>query len=262
MKRSVWITIITIITVCCVIGGTFYHIFRRGASLFGHGEMGQTSLELDAFHVVKVDANLMDVTVTVGDQFYLDSEYTDGLEPLYEVKNGTLTIKQRTYNRWGINNAECSLSLTVPAQEVVDLIDVHTALGNINLEGISASECELLSNLGNCTLKKCSFAEADLTTNMGEISVNDTSLGEAEVDNDMGEIALDGCTFGNLSITAAMGSVTVDTAQALDGYEIDLESDMGSVRVNNRSEGTKYHQSGKDGELEIETNMGSIELKY
>lgn len=262
MKRSVWITIITIITVCCVIGGTFYHIFRRGASLFGHGEMGQTSLELDAFHVVKVDANLMDVTVTVGDQFYLDSEYTDGLEPLYEVKNGTLTIRQRAYRSWGINNAECSLSLTIPAQETVDSVDVHTALGNINLEGISASECELLSNLGNCTLTKCSFAESDLTTNMGEIFIGDTSFGEAEMNNDMGEIALDGCTFGNLSITAAMGSVTVDAAQALDGYDIDLESDMGSVYVNNRSEGTKYHQSGKDGELEIETNMGSIELKY
>lgn len=260
MKRSVWITIITIITVCCVIGGTFYHIFRHGTGLFGHGGTGKTSLELEAFNVVKVDANLMDVTIIAGDQFYLDSEYTDGLEPLYEVKNGTLTVRQRAYRSWGVNNAECSLSLTIPKQ--MDLIDVHTALGNINLEGISASECELLSNLGNCKLKKCSFAESDLTTNLGEISVRDTSLGAAEMNNDMGEIELDACTFGDLSITAAMGSVTVDTAQELDGYEMDLEADMGSVHVNNRSEGSKYHQSGKDGELEIETNMGSIRLTY
>lgn len=260
MKRSVWITIITIITVCCVIGGTFYHIFRHGTGFFGHGGTGKTSLELEAFNVVKVDANLMDVTVTAGDQFYLDCEYTDGLEPLYEVKNGTLTIKQRAYHTWGVHNAECSLSLTIPEQ--MDSIDVHTALGNIRLEGISASECELLSNLGNCTLKKCSFAESDLTTNLGEISVSDTSLGEAEMNNDMGEIELDACTFGDLSITAAMGSVTVDAAQGLDGYEMDLEADMGSVYVNNRSEGTKYHQSGKDKELEIETSMGSIRLTY
>lgn len=110
--------------------------------------------------------------------------------------------------------------------------------------------------------EKCSFAESDLTTNLGEISVRDTSLGEAEMNNDMGEIELDACTFGDLSITAAMGSVTVDAAQELDGYEMDLEADMGSVHVNNRSEGSKYHQSGKDGELEIETNMGSIRLTY
>lgn len=262
MKRSVWITIITIITVCCVIGGTVYHVFRYGIGLFGHGGTENTSLELEAFDVVKVDANLMDVTITAGEHFYLSCDYSDGLEPVYEVKDGTLTIKQRAYSRWGVSNVECSLSLTIPAQEVMDSVDVHTALGNVNLEGISALECELLSNLGNCTLKKCSLVETDLTTNLGEISVSNTSLGEAEVNNDMGEIALDDCTFGNMSITAAMGSVTVDAAQALDGYDMELESDMGSVRVNNRSEGTKYHQSGKDGELEIETNMGSIELKY
>lgn len=251
---------ITIITVCCVVGGTFYHVFRHGIGFFGHGRTENTSMELDAFDVIRVDANLMDVTITEGEQFYLSCEYTDRLEPVYEVKNGTLTIKQRAYSKVGVNNAECSLSLTIPGQ--MDSIDVHTALGNINLEGITASKCELLSNLGNCTLKKCSFVETELTTNMGELSVSDTSLGEAELNNDMGEIELDACTFGDLSITAAMGSVTVDAAQALDGYDMELGADMGSVHVNDRSEGTKYHQSGKDGELEIETNMGSIRLTY
>ncbi|MDE6220986.1 MAG: DUF4097 domain-containing protein [Lachnospiraceae bacterium] len=262
MKRSVWITVITIITVCCVIGGTFYHIFRYGAGFFGHGATENTSLELEAFDAINVDANLMNVTITAGNQFYLSCVYSDELEPVYEVKSGTLTIKQRVYSRVGVNNAECSLSLTVPAQKVLDSINVHTALGNIELEGISASECELLSNMGNCTLRKCSFDKSDLKTNLGEISVRDTGLGKAEVDNDMGEINLDACTFGDLSITASMGGVKVDAAQALDGYDMELEADLGSVHVNNRDEGTKYHQSGSDGELEIDTNMGSIRLTY
>ncbi|MEZ3443695.1 MAG: DUF4097 domain-containing protein [Lachnospiraceae bacterium] len=258
MKRNVWIAIITVITVFCVIGGTFYHVFRH----FGHGGIQNTDLELEAFDVIDVDANLMDVEITAGEQFHLSCDYSDGLEPVYEVKNGTLTIRQRAYSRWGVNQAECSLSLTIPAQEVIDSIDVHTALGSIRLEGISASECALLSNLGNCTLKQCSFDESDLNTNLGEITVSDTALGEAEVNNDMGEITLDTCTFGGLDITAAMGSVTVDAAQALDGYDMDLEADLGSVHVNNRSEGSEYHQSGSDGVLEINTNMGSIQLTY
>ncbi|MDE7415127.1 MAG: DUF4097 domain-containing protein [Lachnospiraceae bacterium] len=260
MKRSVWITIISIITVCCVIGGTFYHIFRHGTGLFGHGGTTSTSSDLEAFDVINVDADLMDVTITAGERFYLSCEYSSGMEPVYEIKNGTLTIKQRAYKKWGVNNAECSLSLTIPTQ--MDSIDVHTALGNIYLEGISASECELLSNLGNCTLKKCSFVESDLTTNLGEISVRDTGLGKAEVNNDMGEIELDDCSFGNLSITAAMGSVTVDAAQDLDGYDMELETDLGSVHVNNSNEGTKYHQKGDIGELEINTSMGSIQVTY
>ena len=261
MKRSVWITIITIITICCVIGGTFYHVFRHGIGLFGHGGTENISLEPEAFDMIKVDVNLMDVTILAGEQFYLNCEYSDGLEPVYEVKNKTLTIKQRAYSsKWGVNNAHCSLSLTIPTQ--MNSIDVHTALGNINLEGISASECSLLSNLGNCTLKKCSFVESDLTTNLGEISVRDTSLGRAKVKNDMGEISLDTCTFGDLGITASMGSVSVDAAQDLDGYDMELEADLGSVHVNNSNEGTKYHQKGDAGELEIDTSMGSIRVTY
>ncbi|MDE5825644.1 MAG: DUF4097 domain-containing protein, partial [Lachnospiraceae bacterium] len=138
----------------------------------------------------------------------------------------------------------------------------HTARGDIKLEGVSASECELLSNLGNCTLKKCSFDKSNMNTNLGEISASDTSLGKAEINNDMGEIELDDCSFGNLRITAAMGSVTVDAAQDLDGYDMELEADLGSVHVNNSNEGSKYHQKGDAGELEINTSMGSIQVTY
>lgn len=261
MKRSVWIAVITIITVCCVIGGTVYHI-GRGIRFFGRGEMTRKNFDLEEFDVVKIDANLMDVTITPGNQFSLSYEYTDGLEPVYDVKSGTLTIKQKQYTRVGFNNANCSLSLTIPQQEAMKAFDVHTALGNIYIEEIAASKCELKSNMGNCTLKDCSFDESDIETNMGEISVRDTSLGETELKNDMGEVEVDTCTFRDLSIKAAMGSVTVEAAHDLDGYDMDLETDMGDVKVNGQSEGTKYHQKGKDGELEIDADMGSIRVTY
>lgn len=264
MKRNVWILMITIVTICCVVGGTFYHIFRFGTGFFGRGETKDMSVDLEAFHALNVDANWMDVTVTAGERFYLSCEYTDGLEPLYELRNGTLTIKQRTYRsyRWGVNNMHCNLTLTIPDQAAMDKLDVHTALGNVRLEGISGAECEIQSNMGNCELKKCSFDKSDLVTNMGEISASDTGLGEAEVNNDMGEVNIDDCTFAELDITAAMGSVSVDAAQVLDGYEMDLEADLGSVHVNNRDEGTKYHQSGDVGKLSVSTSMGSVEVSY
>lgn len=258
MRRSVWIALITVVTVCCVAGGTFYHVFR-----FGSGKVNDVSTGLEDFDAVSVDASLMEVTVTAGERFYLSGEYTDGLEPVYEIKNGTLTIRQRAYrNNWGVNNARCSLTLTIPEQAAMDVVDVHTALGNIRLEGILASKCELQSNLGNCVIKKCSFGESDFTTNLGEITVSDTDLGKSEVNNDMGEVDIDDCTFADLDITAAMGGVSVDSAQTLDGYEMELEADLGSVHVNSRNEGTKYHQSGNAGELEVSTNMGSIRVTY
>ncbi len=263
MKRNVWIAMITIVTICCVFGGTFHHIFRRGTGFLGRGEIENMESGLEVFDTLRVDANLMDVTVTAGERFDLSCEYTERLEPVYEVKDGTLTIRQRTYwNQRGSSNAYCSLTLTIPEQTSMDEIDVHTALGSIRLEGITASTCGLQSNMGNCIVKKCIFDQTDLMTNMGEITVSDTDLGGTEVNNDMGEIDIEDCTFDGLEIMASLGSVQVDAAHALDGYEIELDADLGSVHVNNRNEGTRYHQSGDAGKLSVDTSMGSIRLSY
>ena len=262
MKRSVWIMIITVITACCVFGVTFYHIFRYEKGFWGNGEITDMSLDLEAFDALSVDADLMDVTITAGERFHLSCQYTDGLGITYEVKDGKLAIRQRAYQRrLGVNN-ECVLTLTIPEQTEMRVVDVHTALGNIQLEGISASECGLLCNMGSNTIKKCSFDRSDLNTNMGEISVSDTDLGDSEVNNDMGEIEIDDCAFGDLAITAAMGGVTIDAAQTLEDYDMELVADLGSVNVNNRSESTHFRQSGDAGKLSVNTSVGSVRLSY
>lgn len=110
MKRSVWIMIITVITACCVIGGTFYHIFRYEKGFWGNGEITDMSLDLEAFDALSVDADLMDVTIAAGERFHLSCQHTDGLGITYEVKDGKLAIRQRAYRRrLGVNN-ECVLT--------------------------------------------------------------------------------------------------------------------------------------------------------
>lgn len=262
MKKNVWIAMITIITVCCVTGGTFYRVGTRGSRLWGKSKMTDISAELEAFDKIDVDAELMDVTITDGERFYLNCEHTNGLEPVYEVKNGTLSIRQQPYHSWGIHDSHCTLTLTIPAGTAMDTIDVQTALGNARMEGITASNCELHSNLGNCTAEDCSFGESDLNTNMGEVFVKSTTMGDAKANSDMGAIEVEASSFDSLDAAASMGDIRVDSAQRLDEYDMELTTDMGSVKINNHDEGTKYHQSGDDGKLELETSMGSIYLTY
>ena len=116
--------------------------------------------------------------------------------------------------------------------------------------------------MGNCTLEKCSFSKADIDTNMGEITIKDTALGEAEIDNDMGTIRMEHCIFQNLKADNSMGEIYIDADQNLDQYEIEFKAEMGNVRVNGQSQGTKYHQSGNSGKLEASTSMGSVIVEY
>lgn len=264
MKKNIWIAALAVITGCCVVGGTFYH-----TRAFGKISLDSVS-DMEPFTSISIDADIMGmgVAITEGDSLSLDYQYTAGLKPVYEVKNKTLYIKQKashaSYGIWGLhrNVNECSLTLTIPAGTALDGIDVRTAMGGVDVEGITASKCNIESNMGSVSIKKCSFDVSDFNLNMGEISVRDTDLGDAEINNDMGNIEADECTFGDLRINASMGNASVDAAQELDGYRMDLSADLGSVTVNGHHESGSYYQTGSGaGKLEIQTSMGSVHLK-
>ena len=249
MKKNIWMTILTIITVCCVVGGTFHYfgIFGfRGGFHFGEDRMTSANSDLDAFDAIYVDADMMDLSIETGNNFYLQSEYTDSLKLEYEVKNKTLHIKEKMPQKtwWGgMRNQQCRMTLTVPEGTAMKNMDIKVAMGNINAEGITSSDC-------------------DAMTNMGDITIKDTDLGEAEVDNDMGSIQIEGCTFLNLNADNAMGDTSINVRQNLDNFQIELEAGMGEVSVNGQNEGTKYRQSGDAGKLEASTSMGSVRLSY
>ncbi|MDE6364616.1 MAG: DUF4097 domain-containing protein [Lachnospiraceae bacterium] len=268
MKKNIWMTILTIITVCCVVGGTFhyYGIFSfRGGFRFGGDRMTEASSDLDSFDAIYVDADLMDLTIETGKEFYLHSEYTDTIKMEYEVKDGKLHVKEKMPKKawWGgMRNEQCRMTLTVPEGTAMESLEIKVAMGNISVEEITSSACDALTNMGSCTFKKCSFDKSDLKTNMGEITIKDTHLGDAEVDNDMGSIKIESCTFLTLNADNAMGDTAIDVNQNLDNFQIELEAGMGEVRVNGQKEGTKYRQSGDAGKLEASTSMGSVRLNY
>lgn len=268
MKKNIWMTVLTIITVCCVVGGTFhyYGIFSlRGGFRFGDDRITRASSDLDAFDAIYVDADMIDLSIETGKKFYLHGEYTDTLKLEYEVKDHALHIKQKMPKRawWGgMRNERCDMTLTVPEEAEMKNMEIKVSMGSISVEGITASDCDALTNMGSFTFKKCSFDESTLNTSMGEITVKDTELGESEVDNDMGSIQIEGCTFQNLSADNAMGDTSINVNQNLDNFGIELETEMGAVRVNDQNEGTKYRQSGDAGKLEASASMGNIRLRY
>ncbi len=268
MKKNIWMTILTIITVCCVVGGTFHYVGSfgfRGGFHFGEDSLTSASSDLDAFDAIYVDADMIDLSIESGNNFYLHSEYTDSIKFEYEVKDSALYIKQKTPKKawWGgMRNQQCRMTLTVPEETAMKNMDLKVAMGNISVEGITSSDCDALTKMGSCTFKKCSFDKSDLRTNMGDITIKDTALGEAEVDNDMGSIQIESCTFLNLNAENAMGDTSIDVSQNLDNFQIELEAGMGEVRVNGQDEGRKYRQSGNAGKLEASTSMGSVRLSY
>lgn len=270
--KNKYIIAITVITVCCIIIGTAVNIM--GAGIFDRGgrksesiEIGETIADgqtLEAFDSINIDADVLDLRIAKGDAYQVEYEYTKGLMPVCEVKNGTLYVKQTMKKRWsvfGISNNEATLRVTIPEGTVMGTVSIGIDVGNIELTGIEATKCGIDASVGNIEITACSFGSSDIDGDTGNIIVDDTALGNAVCGSDVGSIKLKGCTFGNLEIETDIGDTAVEAVQALDEYDLDLEAELGSVQVNGRNEGTHYSSRGSgSGRIEISTDMGNISV--
>jgi hypothetical protein len=235
MKKNIYLIIITVITVCCIIGGTTYHMlgwFSLGwFSFLKTSDSGSISFDnaLSDFSEISIDCSVADLTIKSGSDYRLSFSGVSDLEPTASVKDGVLTIKQPNSTSLGIHNTNnCKMTLTVPDDCKLDSIDVSSDVGDILFDGLTASTVYISSDVGDITLTGCDFSEFDATSDIGDIELNSG----------------------------------VDLSDA----KISLITDLGTVSVNGTSHKTEFQQESSDKEmmlsLSAETNIGDISVEY
>ena len=109
MKKNVYLIILTLVTVICIIGGTCYHLVDWGVSFLSHlpfasfysdsddTESSGTTLStgtvsLPSFNTVKIDSKVMNLSIEKGDDYSIQCDSTEKLNPKYEIKDKTLIV--------------------------------------------------------------------------------------------------------------------------------------------------------------------------
>ena len=104
MKKNVYLIILTLVTVICIIGGTCYHLVGWGVSFLSHlpfasfysdsddTESSGTTLStgtvlLPSFNTVKIDSKVMNLSIEKGDDYSIQCDTTEKLNPKYEIKD-------------------------------------------------------------------------------------------------------------------------------------------------------------------------------
>lgn len=237
MKKSIYLTVISIITIACIIVGTCFHV------IFGFGGFIQnvissryeflnnsdtnnesysdSNITLDSFKNIVIDTDVIDITVVSGDNFSYSLECTKKLTPSISVTNDTLNITQggiKNINIFGLHqNFKCKMKLTVPSGTTLNSANITSDVGNIKINNVSFSNMAISTDVGNIDISGITFDKLKITSDVGNINMSDIdgiNACDINIASDIGKINYLGTTYRNncnISSANAEKSVTITT---------------------------------------------------
>ena len=260
MKKNIYLTVITIITIICIIAGTCYHVIGWGVHFFSEQpfishilgdndteseSLNQTTETLDSFDNTKLDISVSDLTITTGDSYSISYDTNRAvLIPKYEVSHGTLTVTQKSKhnNFWG--STHCAITITVPENTVLNNLTADGSVGDVLFKDIQAQKSTLDFSVGDLDLENCALGDCSIDTSTGDIDVQD-------------------CTFGNMGIDTSVGDVSVSVSQDLASYDMTLDTGVGEVTVNGGSHKDHYESRGDSSNtFTVDNSTGDISVNY
>ena len=218
---------------------------------------------LGAFSSIDMDIGLGNIYVVPGDDFVLSISRSDalsGYEPVWEVKNGVLRIKdgggpQVQVSSWadlknlfGVGQLAVDVTITVPEGAVLDRVSAKTGVGNVLLYGVTAETVTAETGVGDvecCEARNVRMLE--LNTGVGDVGLFLT-----EVRSGL-----------SVSLESGTGNVEVSLGCAEKDCRYELESGLGLVTVNGSVLGSKAERTGNmPYRLAAESGTGSVNVYF
>ena len=258
MKKNLFLIIITLITVLCIIIGASRHLgvprksysslassirkgFRSGRLHFNFNDDDEDEMEdfdfddedpksfdsevISEFKELEINLKVGSLKIERGSKWEIQSKYAYSyLKPEYTLKNEKLVITQSGYKNQHVGNKNCNVVITVPFGTELDKVDIKM--------------------------------------NVGAVELNGFDIKKGSVDTDVGAISISNVDFKDLDLDSDVGAVSIELVEPVETYNINVNSDLGGIEINGRSEKRRYSQKGtKDKKLRIDTDVGGIEVK-
>lgn len=264
MKKNIFLIILAVVTIFCIVFGTFHHLgfSRKGYSSVAssirnslrHGRLNFHFDDLDdddfddnddledfdfesedsknfdtetigEFSELDVNLRVGGIKIERGNKWEIKANYSkEYLKPSYTLKNRRLSISQPGYKNKNVGNNKCNIVITVPFGTELDKLSMSIDVGAVELSGFD--------------IKKGS------------------------IDTDVGAIEIKNVGFEDLDLDSDVGAISIELVEPLETYNITVNSDLGGIVVDEKNVRRHYSQKGTSNKkLRIDTDVGGIEIK-
>lgn len=185
------------------------------------------------FSKISIDVSSSNITVIDGNEFNIKTN-NDRIN--FKVIDDTLYVKENGNRR---KSTDYKLNLTVP-KEMINLLDIKVANGNINVENVIINEL-------NVDIK------------YGDVNIDNSIFNETNSNLKMGNFNFDGKINESIYINNNIGDITLMVNDSIENYMVDTSNIIGSVLINGKN---NHVINNGDKKIRAKNKIGTISVNF
>lgn len=217
---------------------------------------------LEPFDGIVVEGVSDGVSVTPGDSFTIDMWHNKRETVDCEVAGNILYITGDMDGVLSTGFKGGNISITVPHGTHLSVVQVDTDMGDITLDNVTAGEVELDTDVGNIVVSGGTFRSLDCDSEVGEVTVMAVTTDYLKCYADVGQVQAMEFTATETDLETNLGSVTAVALGARDDYALELEVDLGEIKVDGQKVSSPYSCSGNSCVLAAKADVGSVTVDF
>lgn len=149
-----------------------------------------------------------------------------------ELVEGSKELSIEKHGKSGNCLINCNNKIEIYLPNDLNSLIVNTDVGNINTKKINISSLTVKSDVGNVVVGNTNLV--NISTNVGNVSIKEiNATGNSIIKTDVGNIKID--KINNLKIEANTDIGSNDIVNSDGEFTLKLETNVGSIKVNNDS---------------------------
>lgn len=206
--------------------------------------------------------------IMTGDTFRIEAEK---VSENFEAKvngDGVLHITENDsdfhfwgFNLNGLNSPNSKITLYIPADFIAEETKIDTGAGAVSIEGLQTEYLYISAGAGNIAGDGLSADEVKIDGGVGNVELDEVEFQDADFDCGVGNLNIQGVLTGKNKIDCGVGGVSLDLIGDLQDYNLDIDSGVGTIRVNGEkiSNETEIDNNG-DNSIKIDGGVGDVRI--
>jgi len=209
-----------------------------------------------------------ELNIVIGEDFIVEAENVTKSFKAEVTSDGTLTItdnKDGFHFPWfffgGSDSPNSKVTLYLPSDFIAEDADIETGAGNVTIKGLQCEELQLSAGAGNINGKDITADNVDIEGGVGHVTMEYVHFTNAVMECGVGNLDISGTLLGKTDIDCGIGGVELNISGNSADYGFDIESGVGSSRLNGKKLSRDYSSNmGAPNIIEIDGGVGSVNI--